>query len=216
MRNPSWQIRLAWAGAVLGLALLIAQAFYTIPARMAEGGGFWRALVFYFSYFTTWAATLAVLVWFAHASARPALHAIAGPTARTLVAGAMMMLIGGHSLLVAPVPVQGIEWALVLALNYLLPLAFCFWWLFGPHPVPLRWQRLLVMLALPVGYGVWIVSRGLVIDRWPYPFLSLPELGWGGLVFNIVVMTALFAFVYAALIAVSRVMHRSNRHGLMH
>ena len=216
MRNPSWQIRLAWAGVALGLVLLIVQSFYTIPARMAEGGGFWRALVFYLSYFTSWAAILAVLVWFAHASALPGLRTLAGPTARTLVAGAMLMLMGAHALLGPPVTPQGFERLLDLALHYLLPLLFLLWWLTGPHPVPLRWQRMTVMLALPVGYAVWIVSRGLAIDRWPYSFMSLPAQGWGGLLANIVIMTALFAFVYAALIAVSRVLHHSRRFGALH
>lgn len=199
----------------LALVLLVGQAFFTIPARMAEGGGFWRALVFYMSYFTIWATILAVLVWLAHASARPGLHTLAGPTARTLVAGAMLMLIVGHAAGVAPAAPPGIEQLMAFALHYLLPITFLLWWLLGPHPVPLRWQRMLVMLALPMGYAAWIVARGLVIDRWPYPFLSLPEQGWGGLVFGILVMTALFALAFAALIALSRILHRSRKHGFM-
>ena len=213
----SLHVRLAWLGAVLGLALVIGQAFFTIPMRMEEGGGFLFALVFYLSFFTIWTNILAVVVYYAYASGSSGLRALAGPTARTLVAGSMLVVMGVHAVMLAPLyDPQGLERVLDTGLHYVAPLLFLFWWLAGPHPVALRWQRALIMLAWPVGYAVWIVSRGLVIDRWPYPFLTLLDLGWGRMLGNIAGFTLLFALVFLVMIALSRLLHQRNRRGMMH
>lgn len=214
--NGSTHVRLAWIGAALGVILVIGQAFFIIPVRMAEGGGFWRALVFYFSFFTIWTNTLAVVVYVAYASALPALRTVAGPTARTLIAGSFLVVMAVYAALPAPLyNPQGLERALDTGLHYVAPILFLFWWALGPHPVPLRWSRVSVMMAFPVGYAVWIVSRGLVIDRWPYPFMSLPDLGWGRLLANIAGFTLIFLLVFLALIAVSRALHQRNPRGMM-
>ncbi|MCC6001180.1 MAG: Pr6Pr family membrane protein [Pararhodobacter sp.] len=214
--NGSLHVRLAWLGAALGVVLVIGQAFFTIPLRMTEGGGFWRALVFYFSFFTIWTNTLAVVVYLAYASALPALRTVAGPTGRTLVAGSMLVVMVTYILLLAPLHhPQGVERLMDTGLHYAAPILFLFWWVVGPHPVPLRWNRAGVMLIWPIGYAVWVVARGLVIDRWPYPFVSLPDLGWGRLLVNFVSITLVFAVVFLALIAVSRTLHQRNRRGMM-
>ena len=212
----SLHVRLAWLGAALGAVLVIAQGFYTIPARMAEGGGIWRALVFYLSFFTIWTNTLLVVIYVAYASALPGLRALAGPTARTLGAGSILLVMVIYAILLSPLnPVTGVERALDTGLHYVAPVLFLVWWALGPHPVPLRWSRAAVMMAWPVGYMVWIIARGLVIDRWPYPFVSLPDLGWGRLVVNLCGLAIVFALVFLALIALSRALHRRNRYGVM-
>ncbi len=212
--NEAMHIRLAWAGAALGVVLVIGQAFFTIPLRMAEGGGFLFALVFYLSFLSVWANLLAVLVYAGFASARPGLRSVSGPTGRTLAAGPMLFLLFGHAMGLLPMPgAQGLGRVFDIGLHYLAPALFLFWWLNGPHPVPLRWNRAYVMMALPLGYVAWVVGRGLAIDRWPYPFLSLPDLGWGGMLVNIVGFAVAFAVAFLGLIAVSRKLYRKNRWG---
>lgn len=206
----------AWAGFALGLFLIVLQGTITIPLRMAEGGGPLRALVFYFSFFTIIANAGLVLVYFAVASGRARLKALAGPTARTMMAGAILVVMLVYALVLQPLwDPQGLMLWADIGLHYVAPLVYLAWWLAGPHPVRLRWGRAGVMMILPAAYGVWVIVRGLWIGRWPYPFVSLPDLGWGAMLVNMAVMLAVFLAAFLAAIAVSRAMNARARFGLL-
>lgn len=206
----------AWVGFALGLFLIVLQGTITIPLRMAEGGGPFRALVFYFSFFTIVANTGLVLVYFAVASGRRRLKALAGPTARAMLAGAIAVVMLVYALVLQPLwSPTGLMWWTDLGLHYVAPILYLAWWVAGPHPVRLRWQRAGVMMILPLAYGAWVIVRGLWIGRWPYPFVSLPDLGWGGMLANMAVMLVVFLAAFLAAIAVSRAMHARARYGLL-
>ena len=203
---------LALAGVALGMVVLIWQGSITIPARMLEGGGPFRALVFYLSFLGVLVVLGQMAVWSASSRARPVLPWLAGPTARVTMAASGLVAI----LLHAPLLVAGTGGGLAdLAVHYLVPLAFIVWWVLGPHPVALRWARILPMLAVPVGYAVWVVVRGVTIGRWPYPFVSLPDLGWAQLLINLAGLVLVFALVFLAAIAASRTLHTRARFGLL-
>lgn len=203
---------LAWAGAALALAVLIWQGAITIPARMAEGGGPFRALVFYFSFLGVVVVTGQMLVWMAAAGGGARLRWLSGPTARAAMAGAGLGLVLVHAPLLAPGTGGGLA---DLALHYLVPLAFVVWWVIGAHPVHLRWGRVLPMLALPAGWSLWVLIRGVTIGRWPYPFTAVPDLGWSRVIVNLAGLTLVFALVFLAVIAASRVLHGRARYGLL-
>lgn len=203
---------LAVAGVALGLVVLLWQGSVTIPARMAEGGGPFRALVFFLSFLGVLVVVGQMIVWSASARVRPLVPALAGPTARVAMAGAGMVAI----LLHAPLLVAGTGGGLSdLAVHYLVPLAFIVWWVIGPHPVPLRWSRAVPMMAVPVGYALWVVVRGVTIGRWPYPFVSVPELGWVQVLINLAGLIVVFALVFLAAIAASRALNARARFGLL-
>lgn len=213
MKKPNQSHRtLALAGVVLGLVVLLWQGAITIPARMAEGGGLLRALVFYLSFLGVLVVLGQVFVWMASARARPVLPWLAGPSARVAMAAAGVVAMLLHAPLLAAGTGGG---AADLALHYLVPLAFLVWWAIGPHPVHLRWSRALPMLAMPVGYAVWVLARGAAIGRWPYPFTSVPDLGWARVVMNLAGLVLVFALVFLAMIAASRVLHGRVRFGLL-
>lgn len=207
--------RLGWAGVALGLALLILQGAITIPARMAEGGGPLRALVFFFSYLGIVVLAGQTLVWFAAVSGRRRLRGLSGPTARAMMAGAGVALMLVHMPLLSPATAApGFAGLVDLGVHYLVPLLFLVWWLLGPHPVRLRWGRVGVMLALPIGYAVWVLVRGALIGRWPYPFTAVPDLGWTRVILNLAGLTLAFGLVFLAVVAASRVLHSRARFGL--
>lgn len=203
---------LALAGVGLGLVVLLWQGSVTIPARMAEGGGPFRALVFYLSFLGVLVVIGQMLVWSASARARPMLPWLAGPSARVMMAGAGMVVILLHAPLLAAGTGGGPS---DLALHYLVPLAFVVWWVIGPHPVRLRWSRVVPMMAIPVGYVLWVVVRGVTIGRWPYPFVNVPDLGWTRGLINMGGLVVVFALVFLAAIAASHTMHARARHGLL-
>ena len=206
--------RIAWVGMTLGLLLLILQAFITIPLRMTEGGGFFFALVFYFSFFTILTNTGLVRVYAAGLSGWRRLRFLAGPTARTMMAGAILVVMLVYALLLAPLwNPQGLERLLDVGLHYVAPALYLIWWVVGPHPVRLRYGRVLVMMIYPLGYCVWVIARGITIERWPYPFVSVPELGWGQVLMNMAGLALVFVAVYFAAVAIARRLHARARFG---
>jgi hypothetical protein len=215
MRNDM-HTTIAWAGFALGLFLLTLQATLTIPLRMAEGGGFFRALVFYFSFFTVLSNLGVTLVYFAVASGRKRLRFLAGPTARTMMAGSILVVMVVYAVLLQSAwNPQGLMKLSDIGLHYVAPLLYLGWWISGPHPVRLRWDRARVMMLYPVIYLVWVVVRGITIGRWPYPFVSVPDLGWGLVIANMAGMAVLFLVVYLAFIGVSRVLNARSRYGML-
>lgn len=205
---------IAWAGAGLGILLIVLQGTMAIPARMAEGGGFWRALVYYFSYFTIWTNTGLVLVYFAVAAGRKRLRFLTGPTARTLMAGSILIVMIIYAVLLAPVwNPQGLMLLTDIGLHYVAPVLYLVWWALGPHPVRLRYGRAAVMMVYPVAYCVWVIVRGLTIGRWPYPFVDVSTLGWGPVLLNMAGLSLVFAAVFLGAIGLSRRLHARARFG---
>jgi len=215
--QKEWHEKLAWAGFALGIFLIVLQGTMAVPARMAEGGGPFRALVFYFSYFTILTNTGLVLVYFAVASGRRRLRFLTGPTARTLMAGSILVVMLIYALLLAPVwDPQGLMLLTDIGLHYLTPVLYLVWWLTGPHPVPLRWDRAGTMMIYPLAYCAWVIGRGVTIGRWPYPFVDVPDLGWARVMANMAGMAIVFLVVFLALIALGRVLHGRTRYGRLH
>ena len=207
---------LAWAGLALGLVVLALQGAQTMPARMAEGGGALRALVFYFSYFSVIALAGQVLVWLASAWGIGLLRGLAGPTARTLMAGTGLAVMIGHASGLMTIGLPAPNPLLIdLALHYLMPLVFLTWWATGPHPVNLRWGRLRAMAILPVGFALWVVIRGIAIGRWPYPAVAMPEIGWLWGLVNLGLGVVVGVLALAVALALSKLLHRVARHGML-
>jgi hypothetical protein len=204
--------RLALIGAVAALAVVVWQGAVSMPVRMADGGGPLPALVFYFSYLGVVVAVGQALVWAASARVRPLVPALAGPTARVAMAGAGLAVLVLH----APLLAAGMQGGIAeLLMHYALPVAFVAWWAIGPHPVPLRWSRVVPMLALPVLYALWVLVRGVTIGRWPYPFVSVPDLGWSRVLLNLGGLILVFALVDVAMIAAARFLHARARFGIL-
>jgi len=210
----NWHENLAWAGIGLGLFLIVLQGTITIPLRMTEGGGPWRALVYYLSFLTIWTNIGLVLIYAAAVSGWRGLRVLSGPTARTLMAGSIFMVMAVYAVLLAPVwNPTGLARVADAGLHYLTPALYLGWWLAGPHPVRLRWGRAGVMMLYPVVYCAWIIFRGMAIDRWPYPFVDVSVLGWGQVMTNMAFLALAFLAVYLAAIALGRTLHQRRRFG---
>ncbi|GAA4099543.1 Pr6Pr family membrane protein [Nonomuraea soli] len=87
-------------------------------------------------------------------------------------------------------------------------LALADWLLFDRDLRP-RWSDALLWLLYPLAYGIFAVTRGLLLDpatpkRYPYPFLDLDVLGWGGLITNMITYGIGFYLLGLALIALRR------------
>jgi hypothetical protein len=95
-------------------------------------------------------------------------------------------------------------WALVgdTLLHYVVPLLFALDWLLLVPKGSLRWRDALLWLAFPLAYTVYALASGAITGFYPYPFLNVHRLGYGGTLANIGLMAIgiiAFALVLVAL-----------------
>ncbi|MEU8232036.1 Pr6Pr family membrane protein [Actinoplanes sp. NPDC048967] len=65
-------------------------------------------------------------------------------------------------------------------LHTVVPLLAVLDWLVFDERGRFRWRHALYWLAFPLGYLAFALIRGLVVDKYPYPFIDVNELGYDG------------------------------------
>ena len=65
-------------------------------------------------------------------------------------------------------------------LHTVVPLLAVLDWLLFDERGRFRWRYALYWLAFPLGYLAFALLRGLVVDKYPYPFIDVNGLGYGG------------------------------------
>lgn len=67
-----------------------------------------------------------------------------------------------------------------------------------------RWRYALYWLAFPVGYLAFALLRGLVLDKYPYPFIDAGKLGYDGVAVSTVVFAVAFWILGAIFVLIDR------------
>lgn len=78
------------------------------------------------------------------------------------------------------------------------------WLLFDGYG-DLRWRHALIWIAYPVAYEIFALVRGALIagpSRYPYPFLDVDKLGYGGVALNTVIYGVAFWLLGILFVAV--------------
>ena len=96
-------------------------------------------------------------------------------------------------------------------LHYVVPVAMgCYWLAFAPK-IGLSWRDPLRWCIYPAAYLAYVVVRGSIDGRYPYPFIDVSALGYGHVAKNSV---ALFlAYLVAGLVLVALGLMLSQRRG---
>ncbi|MBQ1046352.1 Pr6Pr family membrane protein [Micromonospora sp. C72] len=105
------------------------------------------------------------------------------------------------------------EWWGNQFLHTVVPLlAFADWALFDRRG-RLRPRHAAWWLAFPVAYLGFALVRGLVVDRYPYPFLDAGRLGYGGVTVSAVGFAVAFWLLGLLFVGVDRLLARAGRSG---
>ena len=77
--------------------------------------------------------------------------------------------------------------------HYIVPSALLIVWLVFPPETQISKQTPILWEVYPVIYGAYIIIRGEIIDKYPYPFFDINVIGypkalWNGLVILIVIL----------------------------
>lgn len=87
-----------------------------------------------------------------------------------------------------------VDWARLAdeLLHVLNPLIFLFFWIFFVKKSTLQYRQAITWLAYPLLYVVFIVVRGYLIDKYPYPFIDVVQLGYPKAILNAIVILFIF------------------------
>jgi len=172
----------AAAGALLGWFALALQ-LYLVLIHSHGGLATLGAVITFFSFFTILTNLLVALVYTAIAM-RPAAGWLrffssssvqAGTTVYIAIVGAVYQLLLRQ--LWTP---QGAQWVADVLLHAVIPVGYVLYWLLFAPRIGLRWKDALGWLVYPGVYLVYILARGAVSGLYPYPFVDVNVLGYGG------------------------------------
>lgn len=199
----------ATALACVGLFALVLQYYLLLQVAGGQGLSWGEGTLRFLSYFTIQANILVALMLLAFAL-RPKIEEwTVHPFERSAIASyvAVVALAYFTTLreLWSPHGAQGVADVL---LHYVVPLGYIAFWLFVMRKAGLRWYDPLLWLIYPIFYLGFVLVHGRFTGFYPYPFVDVGTLGYGGMALNAVgVLGAFLAAGYAVLI-VSRLLAR--------
>ncbi|MFB9186912.1 Pr6Pr family membrane protein [Dactylosporangium sucinum] len=94
-----------------------------------------------------------------------------------------------------------------LLLHTVTPLLAAVTWLLVDR-APVRWWYAGVWLGYPLAYLVFALIRGLFVHEYPYPFLDVDELGYGGVTITSLGFTVAFFLLGLLLIGLGALVRR--------
>ena len=189
---------LAWFALVLQLYLMLAQS--PAPERLGT-------VITFFSFFTILTNILTASVFTAVAFqpkdgwgkwlCRPSVQAA------TAVYIAIVGMV--YQLLLRQLwNPQGAQWVADVLLHSIVPVGYVvFWLLFAPR-VGLSWKDSVTWLIYPGVYLVYTLARGAVSGLYPYPFVDVNVLGYGGVFARAGLLMLVFLGMGLLVVAVGR------------
>jgi hypothetical protein len=190
---------LAWFALALQLYLVIIQS----PPGLAMLG----EVITYFSFFTILTNLLVALVFTAIAMRSPAgwVQYFSSPSVQGGTAVYIAIVGMVYQLLLRQLwNPKGAQLLADMLLHAVIPLAYVVYWLIFATRTRLRWTDAVVWLAYPGVYLVYVLARGAVSGLYPYPFVDVNALGYGGVLARAAVLMGVFLAMGLLIVAVTR------------
>jgi hypothetical protein len=193
----------AAGGAVLGWFALALQLYLMLIQSPA--GGMLTTVITFFSFFTIVTNTLVATVFTAilfHSGwgrwfNRPSVQA--ATVVYIAIVGSIYGLLLRH--LWNP---QGWQWVADVLLHNIIPAGYLAYWLLFAPRAGLRWKDALGWLLYPAVYLVWVLARGALTGLYPYPFVDVTLLGYGGVFVRAGIFLLVFLGTGLLVVAVGR------------
>ena len=65
-----------------------------------------------------------------------------------------------------------------ILLHKVSPILMGLWWVFFAPRAKLRYSAALWWIAYPLAYLIYVLARGQLDHKYPYPFMDVAKLGW--------------------------------------
>jgi hypothetical protein len=99
---------------------------------------------------------------------------------------------------------QGAQWVADVLLHSIIPVGYVlYWWLFAPRD-ELSWKNAIGWLVFPGVYLVYTLARGAVSGLYPYPFVDVTALGYGGVLARSAGLMLVFLGMGLLIVAIAR------------
>jgi len=139
-----------------------------------------------------------------------------GIRAADRVLGVVVVAIAGvgvlyHVLLAHLWEPEGLVWLADHGVHTAIPILGVLWWFVYVPSGVLRWRDLPLAGIWPLTYSAYALTRASWSEFYPYPFLDLPQLGWGRLVVNVIGLLLVFVMLAASMLLVERVIAKFVR-----
>ena len=172
------------------------QFIISINRAIAEDNSVSQVVISMLGYFTiltnTFAAVVLIILGFLPNSRIGKFFA--SPEVFGCVVSSMLWVgIGFHLLLSEYWSPDGMEAVSNYLNHYIVPSTLLIVWLVFPPETQISKRTPILWEVYPVIYGAYIIIRGEIIDKYPYPFFDInvigyPEALWNGLVILIVIL----------------------------
>lgn len=96
-------------------------------------------------------------------------------------------------------------------LHTVVPLLAVLDWLLFDALGRYRWRYALYWLAFPLGYLGFALVRGLIVEKYPYPFIDVSDLGYDGVGVSTVVFAVAFWILGLLFVLLDRTLGRRRR-----
>jgi hypothetical protein len=205
-RNNAKQVLTVATASAAWFALLL-QFPLTMRTSIANGMSMIGAILTYFSFFTllTNLIVALVLTFCLLAPNSSWGRFFSSPVVSTGTALYIAMVSAVYSLLLRhswnP---EGLDKLADIILHDVVPILYVgFWILFVPKS-GLRWKNTLSWTIYPMIYLAWILIRGAISGRYPYPFVDVGQLGYPRVLLNSGMLLAIFLAAGLAVVAAAR------------
>ena len=98
-----------------------------------------------------------------------------------------------------------------IILNDAVPLMYFACWILFVTKSGLRWKDALSWTIFPFIYIAWVLLRGAITGRFPYPFVDAGQIGYARALLNAALLFACFLVAGLVLIAIARWKHPNAR-----
>ena len=95
-----------------------------------------------------------------------------------------------------------------ILLHYVVPTASALYWLAFAPKIGLRFSDSLPWCVYPLAYLFYVVVRGSVDGRYPYPFIDVAALGYGRIVLNSLMLLVAYLLAGWGLVALGQALAR--------
>jgi hypothetical protein len=105
---------------------------------------------------------------------------------------------------------QGAQWVADVLLHSIVPVGYVMYWLLFAPRAGLSWKDSVTWLIYPGVYLVYTLARGAVSGLYPYPFVDVNVLGYGGVLARAGLLLLVFLGMGLLVVAVGRRMPTRN------
>jgi hypothetical protein len=99
---------------------------------------------------------------------------------------------------------QGAQWVADVLLHSIIPVGYALYWLLFAPRAGLSWKDAIVWLTYPAVYLVYTLAQGAMSGLYPYPFVDVKVLGYGGVLARAAGFLLVFLGMGLLVVAVGR------------